>query len=195
MNCRLSRRDPACQNRSRFMQSSVLLLVALAGMLFYGCSEMQMKTATKQYRGQGAIRFKKGPFLGIPGFAIQMPQVDLSVPLVVEYDLTGIPPGTGDYTAYLCVTNPCLMPQVLEGRCSFQVKKDGAVGAEQSGAISEMRNAEDKNLNRFYFFDHGTADFHVSDTASKWQLVVACTNHLLKFPVKAFVEISEGGYK
>jgi len=179
----------------RFTQPIVTALLAMIGVLFCGCNEIQMKAAVKNYRGQGEIRYKKGPLLGIDGCVIQMPQVDLSVPLAVEYDLTGIPPGRGDYTVYLDVQNPCPMPLVLEGSCSFQVKKDGVVVAEQSSKISQMRNAEDKDLNRFYFFDHGTVDFHVSDTTSKCSLVVSCTNDLLKVPVKAFIEISEGGYK
>ena len=180
---------------SQLMRWSFLLVVIFVVFSLCACMDSGIKASVREYRGQGAIRYKKGPLLGISGCVIQMPQVDLSVPLNIEYDLSGIPPGRGDYMVYLAVPNPCPMTQVLEGTCSFQVKKDGAVVAEQTNRISEMRNAEDESLNRFYFFDHGTTDFHVSDTTSKWVVVVSCTNHLLKVPVKAFVEISRGGYK
>jgi hypothetical protein len=181
---------------SSFMQLFAISFLAVIGVFFCGCNETQMKSAIKQYRGQGVIQVLPAPLFGAPGYRIEMPVFDLSKPLNVEYRLDGIPRGKYDYTIYLVVPKPCPFDSVSLGLCSFEMKKDGKIIKMLTSQLKDITAQEDFDKYKFYFYDNNAKNYlSIDDATSKWSLVVVCTNSILTQNVKAHIEISEGGEK
>jgi hypothetical protein len=126
-----------------------------------------------------------------------MPMIDLSVATNVEYHLSGLPNIRDVYTVYLVVPNPCPLSTVTKGTCAIQTKCDGVAVMQQSGLLSEMTNASNPEFdqNRFYFFDMGKVYLRAENRTNHLTVSVATTNQYLHESVKAFVEISGGGYQ
>jgi hypothetical protein len=186
-------------NSATVWAAAIVMLAVLAISPLCGCQGFRAADKVKKYRGDGVLRFLKGPLLGSSGWAVRMPALDMSIPSSAEYDLGGIPQAVNYYIVYLIVPDPCPMTEILKGTCVVQIKKNGAVVKSKSGSISEMTNTHGwqngNKLNRFYYFDDRSTGFYVTDTTSKWSVAVSCSNANLKVSVPAYVEIRAGGYK
>lgn len=172
-------------------------------LLLCGCADHALKRSIKAYRGDGEIRYLEAPLLGISGCAIQMPKIDLSRPVCAQYDFTGIPPGK-HYVVYLVVPEPCPLTNVLQGIYSLMITRNGATFSAWESMLKNMGDerggcgygAYDEN--RFYFDSSDLTRqyaINVSDSTSRWSMVVSYTNAVLKEPIEAYILITRGGYK
>lgn len=177
-----------------------LVIIILSATLLCGCADWGLKRAIKAYRGDGRIQYLEAPMLGASGCAIQMPTLDLSQPVHVQYDFTGIPAGVGKYWIYLVVSEPCPMQTVLQGEFHLHVKKNNDKVRNLKSVVNNMINERGGNENRFYFesssdSDQETSGISVEDSTSKWFMAVSYTNAVLKEPVEAYILITRGGCK
>ncbi len=176
-----------------------LLLIAVPATLLCGCTDQQLKKAIRQYCGDGQIRYLKAPLLGSSGFAIQMPTLDLSQPIHVQYDFTGIPSGVGKCVIYLVVPEPCPLETLSQGVYHLRVRKNEVEVRNLEAILKNITNSQGSRQNRFYFYaynsDQGLSAIDVQDSTSKWSIAVSYTNDALGEPVEAYILIERGGCK
>jgi hypothetical protein len=174
-------------------------MITLSAALFCGCTDRELKKAIKVYRGDGQIQYLEAPMLGVSGCAIQMPTLDLSQPVHVQYDFTGIPPGIGKYVIYLVVPEPCPLEAILQGVYYLRVWKNNVEVRNLKSIVKNITNSQGGHDNRFYFYtynsDQGLSAIDVQDSTSKWSIAVSYTNAVLKEPVEAYILIIRGGCK
>jgi hypothetical protein len=167
--------------------------------LLCSCADRELKRAIKAYRGDGQIQYLKAPMFGASGCVIQMPTLDLSQPVHVHYNFTGIPPGVGKYVIYLAVPEPCPLEAILQGVYCVKVWKNDVEVRSLKSTVRNITNSQGAHENRFYFYafnsDQELSAIDVQDSTSKWSMVVSYTNAILKEPVEAYILIIRGGCK
>lgn len=175
------------------------LIIPLFASLLCGCTYWQLKKAIREYHGDGQIRYLKAPILGASGFAIQMPTLDLSQPIHVQYDFTGIPSGVGKCVVYLVVPEPCPLETVSQGVYHLKVWKNDVEIRNLEAVLKNIANSQGGRHNRFYFYaynsDQNLSAIDVQDSTSRWSIAVSYTNAALKEPVEAYILMERGGCK
>lgn len=175
------------------------VIIILSSMIACGCADGELKKAIKAYRGDGKIQYLKAPLLGASGCAIQMPMFDLSRPVHVQYDFTGIPTGLGRYWIFLVVPEPCPLEDVRQGVYSLSVKQNDLTIRALSSSLKDIRNnVRGGKENRFHFYvddNQRQSGITVGDSTSTWSVAVSYTNAILKEPTEAYILITRGGRK
>lgn len=179
------------------MHKTTIITILSISLFCSGC-DRQLKREISEYQGDGTIRYLKAPnFLGVSGFSIQMSPFDLSTPVNIRYDLSGLPLGRS--VVYLVVEDPCPLEKIERGTCAFEFSRNGKLVKKLSSDLLKITNNMVGKKNRFYFFaynDEQNASSIISqDTSSLWSLSVSCKNPYLNEPVKAYILIERGGYK
>lgn len=176
-----------------------ILMTAILAVVLCGCTDREIKKAVQQYHGDGQIRYLKAPLLGAPGFAIQMPTIDLSQPIHVQYDFTGIPSGIGKCVIYLVVPEPCPKEAILQGVYHLKVWENDIEVRNLVSSLKDITNSQSPHSNRFYFYaydlDQKQSAIDIRDPKAKWTLSVSYTNAALHKPVEAYILIERGGCK
>jgi len=159
-----------------------------------------LKRSVRKYQGDGDIRYLPPPgLLGVSGCEIRFPATNFSGGFVAEYDMMGIPEGKY-YTPYLVVPDAMFREEMLQGRCSFLVKKNGQKIFGSSSRIGDMTNFRkgSDGLNRFYHFvfeDQEDFRFDVKGRKSSWSLRVECETAITNEQIDVFVIVARGGKK
>jgi len=154
------------------------------------CSDLERQVRT--YRGDGYIRYLKGPLLGIDGVEVNMPEVDISSVFSLDYSLAGLPVGSR-YILYIVI--PCsLDQQQLDGSdVSFSLKTDCSMIKELSSSLSKMTRFETADTCKLYFF--GEFYFDVNKTTHDLSIAISWNAPKITEPVFVHVQVSRGGSK
>lgn len=149
-----------------------------------------------EYRGDGALTFSRGIF-GAPNFTVEMPDVDISKPQEIKYDLTSLPVSKVYYWVRLVVPAQDEITRAERhawGTCGLRIienkKERHAVNLNFSDMMNSLSRREDIYLNSLY-----TLDFQLpcTNATNQLELIFECTGFDSLEPVWAHIQLHAGG--
>ena len=167
----------------------LLLLVVIA--ISVSCTD----SGLRNYKGDGTISKLSGLLLGVSGYAVVMPGLDLSKSIDREYSLKGLPRARAPYNIYLVVSDSDMGDDILAGSMKMTLSVDGKVYTF-SGSIKQMINNAVGAENRFYFYDIFASELlKPNSSMTDIKIAINYKNDSLSRPVKTYILVKSGGYK
>jgi len=168
-------------------------MLLIIGIPYYFLGHRESKRDIRAYQGDGEIRYiPVNCFMCIDGCTVEMPHLDLSKGIDMEYSLYGIPKGR-KYVIYLVVPKPSPHEKVIQGTLSFTIRKDGKTINSMSAKVKDITNGMWSSKNWFYFFGEGY--LFVKEDHSPLSLAVKYTNEHLSESTEAYIVIQRSGGK
>jgi len=183
---------------AKCIRQFLISVIALLPFVLYGCSGLEK--AVNEYRGDGDIRYIKGPLLGRDGVVVDMEDFCLREEFSASYSLLNLPKGEY-YVFYLFI--PCTLDnqRLTHSKLTVRLMRGGLLLKKASSSFARMRRAEGGGRCELYFSDElhfspgNEMSFDVDELSSDLSISISGEVPRMSDQVFVHVRIAMGGSK
>lgn len=194
-------------HRNMFIKKRLLAVCAsilLASFISYIIIQFLFHSPTIQgHQGDGKLKDlsrRLGPF-AIPGYSIQMPELDLEKPKNTEYHLTGLPNINRRCFVYFAISTDesnwqKKLHENIHARIQLEIhNSSGHVLVSLTGRLSDFTAYSSSSLNFVALYPNGSNSSFIADPQEEYivRLVYTPDPNLKHF--KGFIYVECGGHK